>query len=208
MLLATFPHYLSTSPSCTSTPLIPRFTSNRIGKNKYHENSKFITNSEGGSRQNCHSDHIMTCTSRTGYQGVCGGHVLTIQAHHTGNAYHLSTQQAWQAGKHDEDVLCACVDNARDDGCIFAGLSSGDVVVSLDASCLRDTLNADNQNTNSAQPIVKWLHTRPTTNNESDSRQVGQKFARSAANVKNKIGNSNINRDGGDDDADLNDYLF
>ncbi|GET91812.1 hypothetical protein, conserved [Leishmania tarentolae] len=109
------------------------------------------------------SSTMMTCTSRAGYRHTKGGHV--VQYRYV-DGEQFDPTLVWQAGKQDEDVLCACADISRADGCIFAGLSSGDVVVH----------SAFSTNAAALQPIEAWLQTRPPR--EGYERVVGVKAPR------------------------------
>ncbi|KAG5469693.1 hypothetical protein CUR178_01831 [Leishmania enriettii] len=119
---------------------------------------------------------ILTCTSRAGYRHGKGGHV--VQYRYT-EGDRLDTTFVWRAGTQDEDVLCACADTSRADGCVFAGLSSGEVVV----------YGAFSSGATAPQPIDAWLQTRPQKMRYG--RAVGDKAPRADEN-----------------DADLLRYLF
>ncbi|KAK7194732.1 WD domain, G-beta repeat [Novymonas esmeraldas] len=120
---------------------------------------------------------VVTCTSRAGYRHGKGGHVVHYRCAESGG---LEPTLVWHVGKHDEDVLCACVDTSRSDGCVFAGLSSGEVAVHHRPSVAGST----------PQPVEAWLHTRPER--EGHGRVVGAKAPRA----------------GRDDDDDLMRDLF
>lgn len=119
---------------------------------------------------------MMTCTSRAGYRHTKGGHVVQY-CYADGDRLDLTL--VWRAGKQDEDVLCACADISRADGCLFAGLSSGDVVVH----------GAFSNGAAAPQPMEAWLQTRPQR--EGHERAVGVKAPRAV-----------------EDDADLLHDLF
>ncbi|XQJ30021.1 WD domain, G-beta repeat, putative [Leishmania guyanensis] len=106
---------------------------------------------------------MMTCTSRAGYRQATGGHVVQYR-YVEGDG--LDPTLVWRAGRQDEDVLCACADTSRADGCVFAGLSSGDVVVH----------GAFSSGVAASQPIEAWLQTRPQR--EGCGRVVGEKAPR------------------------------
>lgn len=115
----------------------------------------------GGSRSDPSS--LLTCTSRTGYSGSAGGHV--VQYAFRGSNALLDCTRVWRAGRREEDVLCVCADRSRTDGCLYAGLSSGEVVVH----------GAFSSGTN-AQPLEIWLKSRPER--EGRGRLPGEKAAR------------------------------
>ncbi|KAG5469346.1 hypothetical protein LSCM1_02561 [Leishmania martiniquensis] len=106
---------------------------------------------------------LLTCTSRAGYTHRKGGHVVHYR--YT-EGYRLEPTFVWQAGMQDEDALCACADTSRADGCVFAGLSSGEVVVYRAFSSAATT----------PQPIEAWLQTRPQK--VGYGRTVGEKAPR------------------------------
>ncbi|CAG9580638.1 WD_domain_-_G-beta_repeat_-_putative [Leishmania major strain Friedlin] len=109
------------------------------------------------------SSTMMTCTSRVGYRHTKGGHVVQYRY---ADGDRLVPTLVWRAGKQDEDVLCACADISRADGCVFAGLSSGDVVVH----------GAFSSGAAAPQPMEAWLQTRPQR--EGYERAVGVKAPR------------------------------
>ncbi|KPA76728.1 hypothetical protein ABB37_07560 [Leptomonas pyrrhocoris] len=119
---------------------------------------------------------VLTCTSRVGYQNVSGGHV--VQYAYRSSTLPFDRTMVWRAGKPEEDVLCVCADRSRSDGCVYAGLSSGEVVVQNAFATDKDV-----------QPIEAWLQTRPER--EGRGRMPGEKAPR-------------VN----DDDADLMAALF
>lgn len=126
---------------------------------------------------------LLTCTSRAGYRGALGGHVVQFSSGPSGR---LDPTWAWRAGRQDEDVLCACADASREDGCVYAGLSSGEVVV-----------HGAFSGRGLPQPVESWLQTRPER--EGYTRVVGQKAPRP--------GPGHGARDRDDDDALMRDLF-
>ncbi|CCW63087.1 unnamed protein product [Phytomonas sp. EM1] len=124
-------------------------------------------------------DGFLTCTSREGFRHVVGGHVVHFRCGNDPEASRAtSTLQVWRAGRPNEDVLCVCADAATlgsvGSGSIFAGLSSGDVVV-------QTTVGGDNRPCKPDTPIFRWLASRPERENGSDKaegRSLGQKSGR------------------------------
>ncbi|KPI84475.1 hypothetical protein ABL78_6463 [Leptomonas seymouri] len=106
---------------------------------------------------------MLTCTSRAGYQNVTGGHV--VQYTYRGGVPPCDRTMIWRAGKPEEDVLCVCADRSRPDGCVYGGLSSGEVVVRNAFTTGKDP-----------QPIEAWLQTRPKR--EWRDRAPGEKARR------------------------------
>lgn len=106
---------------------------------------------------------FITGTSRTGFQHMVGGHVVSYEQM-AADTPSMAVRRAWRAGRVDEDVLCACADA---DGRVFAGLSTGDVVVKTNVG-----------GAVSAKPSVEsWLASRPAREGSS-GRVVGQKALR------------------------------
>lgn len=125
---------------------------------------------------------LLTGTSHTGFRHVVGGHVATLVA--VGDTQMVKGEvDGWTAGRPDEDVLCVAADYIG--GAVFAGLSTGDVVVRprsvtplVDTSCAffrwwdsRPSSVHHQQNTNGDNG--KNLPATTATN-----RQVGQKSFR------------------------------
>jgi WD40 repeat protein len=117
-----------------------------------------------GGNSSSGSSSLLTCTSRAGYQNVSGGHV--VQYTYRGSDHPLERTMIWRAGKPEEDVLCVCADRSRTDGCIYAGLSSGEVVV-----------HGAFATGSNPQPLETWLQTRPER--EGRGRVAGEKAPRS-----------------------------
>lgn len=135
---------------------------------------------------------FFTTTSRKGFQNMVGGHVVEWQvpaplSHGDASLLHpkceASGVSSWCAGRPDEDVLCVAVDpsshpsssggsdsqnvSAGVSSALFAGLSSGDVVVRFPPPSLR-----------SVSPFARWWDSRPcaaSVNKRNSDRQVGQK---------------------------------
>lgn len=92
---------------------------------------------------------FLTCTSREGFAHVVGGHVVRASC----AAAACTVAAPWQAGRPDEDVLCVCTDVSRADGLIFAGLSTGDVVV---GGASADALRGQGRAGGAEHPFETW----------------------------------------------------
>lgn len=126
---------------------------------------------------------LLTGTSRTGFRHVVGGHVVTLLA--AGETQITDgVVDSWAAAKPDEDILCVAVDYTG--GAVFAGLSSGDVVVRP---------RSLTPGSNGSCSFFHWWDSRPTPPHRqhtasgssgsvtvggppSTSRQIGQKSFR------------------------------
>lgn len=112
------------------------------------------------------SGSFLTGTSRAGYEHVVGGHVVQFTWNPTSSpSVTAGPPRVWASGRLDEDVLCACADTSSPDGCIFAGLSSGDVSVhgAFDLSSVE-------------KPFAKWVNSRPAR--DVDHQGIGEKRPR------------------------------
>lgn len=139
-----------------------------------------------------HPYSFFTTTSRKGFRNSVGGHVVEWQVPdplHKGDASlrhekrEASAVSSWCAGRPDEDVLCVAVDpssyprssdspdsqnvSVGVNSALFAGLSSGDVVVRFPPPSLRSVF-----------PFARWWDSRPcaaSVNKRNRDRQIGKK---------------------------------
>lgn len=116
-------------------------------------------------------ESLLTCTARAGLHHVVGGHVVSYDVSQEGNG--ARAKLTWRAGKADEDVLCAAMDADRR---LFAGLSSGDVVVQ------RGCGSSSSTGTDSS-PVDRWLGSRPRREVDGTGRVAGEKSARDDSGV-------------------------
>lgn len=136
---------------------------------------------------------FFTGTSRKGFENMVGGHVVkwvvpSLRSFDVASHFPQKEEErfmaSWCAGRPDEDVLCVAEDPGMcrggakggnslsgimgGGGALFAGLSSGDVVVRLPPSSLR-----------SECAFGRWWDSRPSAASPHDTkdsaRQVGQK---------------------------------
>lgn len=111
---------------------------------------------------------LLTCTARAGFNRAAGGHVVSYAAMAAVATITTPSSLSWRPAAEDEDVLCAVADG---EGRLYAGLSSGDVVVQRGSTTAAPL---------GVSPAVDhWLDSRPRRDYPgSDGRLGGEKAPR------------------------------